>query len=487
MDIGKDGGLFGREIYTPASLNAKVQHLFEREIGPVWVEGEISELSLPHSGHAYFSLKDREARLKAVMWKGRRPYAGSALTEGLTVLAKGRLAVYAPRGDFQLVVDYLEPKGEGALRLAFEKLKAKLSEEGLFAQNRKRPLPFWPRRVAVISSPTGAAVRDFIQTALARRPGAHISLYPVRVQGEGAAREIASAVADLNAWGGFDLIVLTRGGGSLSDLWAFNEEPVVRAVAASRTVTLAAIGHSTDQSLAELAADHQAITPTAAAEAIFRDQQVLLHHLAGLEGALIRSLTLALQKRRERLGGLEGLLGRGLAEATLRRRYHFEYLVKNLQRFEDRLGLSGQRLDNLLADLGAATGALIQERSGRLRQAHRSLALLSPQDLLAHRTRDVDALSGRLIRAANQALANSRASLDRAGERLNDLSPENILSRGYALVSKKTGGSPLTRSDQLTGGDVVDVRLAEGGFSATVSSVIDQGRLIVSSRSTKPL
>ena len=422
---GLTSELFQREIYTPASLAARVQDSFDHEFGYIWVEGEISELSLPKSGHAYFSLKDRDARLKAAMWKGRRIYAGSALTEGLSVLAKGRLSVYAPRGEYQLVVDYLEPKGEGALRAAFEKLKACLTAEGLFDEERKRPLPFWPRRVAVISSLTGAAARDFIETALARRPGAAVSLYPVRVQGAGAAKEIAEALADLNTWGGFDLIVLTRGGGSLSDLWAFNEEILVRAVAASRTPTLAAIGHSTDLSLTELVADARAITPTAAAEAVFRDQAALLGHLAEQENQLAHLMGETVGRRCDKLDHLGQMLGRSLESLWQSRLAGFNDLTRRLGRFEDRLGHGGQRLDDLSTALTRAVGGRLEREGQRL---------------------------------------------ERLTGRLHDLSPESIFKRGYALVTGADGG-PVLRSNDLACGETVSVRLAEGRFTAEVKDI----------------
>ncbi|MDR0882105.1 MAG: exodeoxyribonuclease VII large subunit [Candidatus Adiutrix sp.] len=418
-----------REIFTPASLAARMQARFDRDFGSIWVEGEIAELSLPQSGHAYFSLKEEgggpEARLKAVMWKGRRPYAGAALTAGLSVLARGRLAIYAPRGEFQLVVDYLEPRGEGALRLAFEKLKARLAAEGLFEPGRKRPLPFWPARVAVISSSSGAAVRDFIQTTRGRRPGASICLYPVRVQGAGAAGEIAAALEDLNAWGGFDLIVLTRGGGSLSDLWAFNEEAVVRAVAASRTVTLAAIGHSTDLSLAELAADGRAITPTAAAEMVFRDQAALSFHIGELSRQLPLALADLLARHRAQGLTLERRLSQGLTAQVSWRADRLERLAWRLDRFEDRLGLADQRLDDLSRRLGAGVASLVESRARRL-----------------------DTLSARLA----------------------SLSPESILRRGYALVTR-ADGRPAARAGELALGEEVDIRLAEGRFKAAVRAI----------------
>lgn len=470
--MAASSNLFSREIFTPTSLAVRIQDSFDRDFGHIWVEGEISELSLPRSGHAYFTIKDRDARLKAVMWKGRRPYAGSALAEGMSVLAKGRLAIYAPRGDFQLVTDYLEPRGEGALRLAFEKLKAALSADGLFNEERKRPLPFWPSRVAVISSASGAAVRDFIHTALKLRPGAAISLYPVRVQGEGAAGEIAEAIGDLNAWGGFDLIVLTRGGGSLSDLWAFNEEIAVRAVAASRIVTLAAIGHSTDLSLCELAADNRAITPTAAAEAVFRDQKALLNYLDETDKRLIRAATLILNRGGDKAADMERRLNYGILNLVERDQRDLRNLYYRLGRFEDRLALTGQKLNELNRRLSSASASMLSNQRERLNNAEAALRLLTPQPRIGELSRRLENLKQQTLKSAGRRLDWESRRLAALRVRLEDLSPTGILKRGYALVSKKDDGSIVMRAEELSPGQEVEVRLAEGGFSSLVQRII---------------
>jgi len=413
-----------REIFTPATLAARIQAAFDEHFSQIWVEGEIAELNLAASGHAYFVLKDRAARLKAVMWKGRRAYAGAALAEGLAVLAGGRLGLYAPRGDFQLVVDYLEPQGEGALKLAFEKMKKALAAEGLFAEDRKRPLPYWPARVALVTSPAGAAAQDFLRTALARRPGAAVSLYPVRVQGPGAALEIAQALADLNAWGGFDLIVLTRGGGSLADLWAFNEEPVVRALAASRTVTLAAIGHSTDLTLAEMAADARAITPTAAAEAVFRDQAALTAHLSETGKRLERALASLLAQGRERLESLEASLNRRMEESQARLGEKLTGLARTLARFEDRLGFESLGLDQLATRLTRGGTEMLAGRRARLSAALQALRLSAPAAWLAEARKDLAGLDDRRRTAWAARLDENRARLALLSARLGDLSPQ---------------------------------------------------------------
>jgi len=482
-----------RVVFTPSALAARLQAMFDHDFGPIWVEGEVAELNLAASGHAYFVLKDRAARLKAVLWKGRRAYLGAALSEGLAVLAQGRLGLYAPRGDFQLVVDYLEPKGEGALRLAFEKMKKALAAEGLFAGERKRPLPYWPARVALITSPSGAAAQDFLKTALARRPGAAISLYPVRVQGSGAALEIAQALNDLNVWGGFDLIVLTRGGGSLADLWAFNEEPVVRALAASRTVTLAAIGHSTDLTLAEMAADARAITPTAAAEAIFRDQMALLAHLAEASSRLGRALALTLAQRRERLERLEAALKRQAGETQARLREKLAEMERTLTRFEDFLRLESLRLIQLTgrltrggpealagprarlqaADrvLGLQITGVFNERRVQLKTALQALRLSSPANRLAGARRELANLGNRRQMAWAARLDENRARLNLLSARLNDLSPQAALNRGYALVTRPGQVRPVTTGRTLAPGEKIRVRLAEGGFYSRVEEI----------------
>ncbi|MDR2935301.1 MAG: exodeoxyribonuclease VII large subunit [Candidatus Adiutrix sp.] len=460
-----------REVLTPTTLAARIQAAFDDNFSQLWVEGEIAELNLAASGHAYFVLKDSAARLKAVMWKGRRAYAGAALAEGLAVLARGRLGLYPPRGDFQLVVDYLEPQGEGALKLAFEKMKKALAAEGFFAEDRKRPLPYWPARVALVTSPAGAAAQDFLRTALTRRPGAAISLYQVRVQGPGAAQEIAQALTDLNAWGGFDLIVLTRGGGSLADLWAFNEEQVVRALAASRTVTLAAIGHSTDLTLAEMAADARAITPTAAAEAVFRDQAALKAHLTETGERLTRALGSLMAQRRERLEALAAALYRQTGENQARLREKLAGLTRTLARFEDRLGFESLGLDQLAARLTRGGAEALAWRRARLSAAFQALRLCTPAAWLAEARKDLAGLDDRRRKAWTARLDDNRARLALLSARLGDLSPQAVLKRGYALVTRPGQTAPVTASRDLSPGEAIQVRLADGGFISRVEEV----------------
>jgi exodeoxyribonuclease VII large subunit len=293
----------------------------------------------------------------------------------------------------------------------------------------------------------------------------------VRVQGPGAAAEIALALEDLNAWGGFDLIVLTRGGGSLADLWAFNEEAVVRAVAASRTVTLAAIGHSTDLSLAELAADARAITPTAAAEAVFRDQGALSAHLAARETSLVRAITELLAFQSARLEEMGHTLRRELIENHTRRRDKLNDLFRRLGRFEDRWGLSAQRLDDLTRRLLQSASKIPAERRSRLNNAISTLRFIFPAGILSAKRRELAGFNDRLARAWAVNLENRRRRLNFLQTRLRDLSPDNILKRGYALVMSKTKGTPIRSSSALTVGEEISVHLAEGGFIAEVKDI----------------
>lgn len=418
--------LLKKKFFTPASIAARLQESFDRDFGSLWVEGEITQLSRAASGHAYFCLKDSQARLRAVMWKGRRPYAGGALSEGLRVLARGRLEVYPPRGEYQLIVDYLEPQGEGALRLALERLKARLSQEGLFDPARKRALPYWPLRVALISSPQGAAGRDFIETALRLRPSAAIALYPVRVQGSEAAGEIVEALELINSRRGFDLIVLTRGGGSLEDLKAFNEESVARAVAASRTPTLAAIGHSTDLSLCELAADSRAITPTAAAEAVFRDEAALRALLAEAQRRLRSLMEEFIQRHGERIQQLSAWLSRRALSWPESRQLELERLLERLVTAQRRLlDQAARHLDDSAQSLNRRAAAIVAER-GR--------------------------------------------SLNSLQRRLKDLSPLAVLQRGYALVSLADSGENLWTIQQAQVNSEINIRLADGELRARLLS-----------------
>jgi exodeoxyribonuclease VII large subunit len=436
-----------QQILTPTQVADRIQQSFDKYLKTILVEGEIAGLARPYSGHLYFQLKDNKSILKAVIWKNRFPYSGGKIAQdGLRVLAKGALSVYGLRGEYQLIVEYLEPLGEGALRLAFEKLKKRLAEEGLFDPNRKRDLPYIPQRVAVLSSFGSAAANDFITTSIKRHKSAHLTIYPVRVQGAGAALEMAQAIADINSWGGFDLIVLTRGGGSLEDLWAFNEEVLVKAVAASRTKTLAAIGHSTDLSLVEMASDLKAITPTAAAEKIFPRDDLLLVAIAEAQKNLYKVISAKFEAQANKLS----------------------LLWRRLLRFETRLLSTSQTIDYLTSSLHQGALRKLSNFSSRLNALTRELELKSPVRELHTRRLELQTISRSLLASAHRRLEFKRQALNRAMEQLQLVSPLGVLARGYAVVTNLSGQVVHSAAD-LKIGENFNVRLAEGNLLATVS------------------
>jgi exodeoxyribonuclease VII large subunit len=442
--------VFNRDIWTVTRLTSELKNLLETRFGLIWLSGEISNFKRPSSGHWYFTLKDEGAQVKAVMFRNKQRYLDFDLEDGREVLVRGRLSVYEPRGEYQLIVEYMEPRGEGALRLAFEKLKQRLAGEGLFDEHRKKPLPFIPQRVALVTSPTGAAVRDFIRVARRRFDNAGLLVYPVRVQGESAASEIATAVNDLNQWADCDVIVLTRGGGSLEDLWAFNEEIVARAVAASTIPVVSAVGHEIDFTICDFAADLRAPTPSAAAELIFREKMELRAYL-------------------------DRTLQRLKADA----RNKVSWLREKLDHLQTRLGdpkrsLYDRRLllDDLTEDLILKARRGLEQRRNRLEIDRTRLRPLNPRTRLnINRTRLAVARRD-LVRQGKNTMAGHREYLDRLMERLNDLSPLAVLDRGYALARFGPDRKTLRSAIQVRPGDKVDLILAEGRLVMTVDEVI---------------
>jgi exodeoxyribonuclease VII large subunit len=282
-----DQGSSKSHILTVTQLTFQIKTFLEESFPELWVEGEISNLSIPQSGHAYFTLKDEHAQVRAVMFRSSLRFLKFTLQHGVQVLCRGRLSVYDPRGEYQLILDYIEPKGVGALQLAYEQLKARLEKEGLFDRERKKPLPLLPRRIGIVTSPTGAAVRDMLRVIKRRHPRMHILLYPVPVQGKEASPAIAEAIQYFNRFKNVDVIIIGRGGGSLEDLWAFNEEVVARAVYASRIPIISAVGHETDYTISDFVADLRAPTPSAAAELVVESEKRLQETVHALESRLI--------------------------------------------------------------------------------------------------------------------------------------------------------------------------------------------------------
>ncbi|MDR0355983.1 MAG: exodeoxyribonuclease VII large subunit [Deltaproteobacteria bacterium] len=438
----------GRKPVTPTQLTKRILDDFKQNFSDLVVEGEISGLTRASSGHVYLQLKDESSNVKAVIWRSSVPGSGlGSVKDGLKALAYGYLSVYGPRSEYQLIVSKIRPHGAGSLSQAYELLKKKLFDEGLFKAERKRALPYPPRRVALLASNGSAAVRDFLQTAVRRHRGAWISLYPVQVQGRGAAEEMARALEDVNSWGDFDLVVITRGGGSMEDLWAFNEELLVRAVANSRVPVLAAIGHSTDSPLVEMAADAKAITPTDAANVVFPRDEERLRLLSFQMDELAR-------RTRDRLKDK----GRQLSES-----------VQQLGQFTYHLKSCAQTIDNCLFRLRSSVLAYIGDCRNKLNQLSRDLERLSPARDLAWKEERLLKLLTALNKAGDQFLETRKRRLQIGLNALELLSPLSILNRGYAVVSNESGG--VVRSvAELSPGQLISIRLPDGKMPAAICS-----------------
>jgi exodeoxyribonuclease VII large subunit len=354
-------GLGKTHILTVTQLTHQIRNLLEGTFPDIWVEGEISNLSIPQSGHAYFTLKDEQSQIRAVMFRSAQRFLKFTLQHGVQVICRGRVSVYEPRGEYQLIIDYIEPKGVGALQLAFEQLKARLEKEGLFDLAHKKTLPVLPRRIGLITSPTGAAIRDMLRVIKRRHPKMHILIYPVPVQGAEAAPAIVEAIRYFNSERSADVIIAGRGGGSLEDLWAFNEEPVARAIYASAIPIISAVGHETDYTIADFVADLRAPTPSAAAEMVVESEASFLENLAMLESGLRRSIRQLLER------------GRASVREKIR-------LLGDPRR---RLDQFGQRVDDLLHRITLELQHHLRRERARLNTMAAGLDHLNPLSILS--------------------------------------------------------------------------------------------------------
>ena len=454
LDLSFEEPRHARRIWPVRELVGQVRELVEQEWGDVWVEGEISNFRPAPSGHVYFTLKDADAQLPVVLFRRQAMLLRFRPEDGLHVLVRGRVSVYEQRGQMQLVAETMEPVGAGSLQLAFEQLKARLKAEGLFDPERKRPLPAFPRTVGIVTSPTGAVIRDFLNIVGRRDSGLNILIYPVSVQGDSAPEEIETALAELNGAsladsGMVDVIVLARGGGSLEDLAAFNSERVARAISSSKLPVVSAVGHETDFTIADFVADLRAPTPSAAAELITEAQHRIAEHLAELEHRLERAARFQLLQARQRLTRLP------------------------VSRTEGRIQALLHRLEQRLDDLSLRREAAL---SGQLRGYQRYVADLTaavlrhdPRQGLAQARERLAASRTRLDRALERLLHNSAANVRALNARLQSLSPLAVLDRGYALVLDAQGG--LVRSTtQISPGDQVTTRLSDGAFTSRVEA-----------------
>ena len=435
-----------RPIYTVSQLTAEIKTILERNFEHLWVEGEISNLRLPGSGHLYFTLKDESAQLRAVMFRLQNRLLKFQPEDGLQVIGYGRLTVYEPRGEYQIVLDHMEPKGLGALQLAFEQLKERLSKEGLFDPEHKKPLPHLPQRIGIVTSPTGAAIRDILQIIDRRFANVHILLYPVRVQGAGAAQEIAQAIDELNRWPGIDVMIVGRGGGSLEDLWAFNEEAVARAIFRSQIPVISAVGHEVDFTIADFVADLRAPTPSAAAELVVRNKVELVQSLESLGRRLHHAGRTAVENRQERLSSLT------------------HRLVDPRRRLSDvRL-----RLDDLCVRLANSLRQSLSRRKDRLKSRADGLMLLLPGRQVAEYAHRVAQLSRAMALALRTQLRLLRQRTEGCLGKLQTLSPLAVLERGYSIARLLPSKEVIRRASDLKVASRVNVKVHRGEFIARV-------------------
>ncbi len=434
-----------REVYSVSRLNREAKRLLETGFPALWIEAEISNLAKPSSGHWYFHLKDGESQVRCALFRGFARLMQCTPKDGMRVLVRARVSLYEGRGEFQLLVEHLEESGEGALRRAFEALKTRLAQEGLFDAGRKRPLPLHPRRVGIITSPTGAAVRDIVTTFRRRFPAIALLVYPVPVQGTGAAEKIARGIALAGARGECDALILARGGGSLEDLWPFNEEIVARAIVQCPIPIVSGIGHEIDLTIADLAADVRAPTPTAAAELLSGDCLVLAQQFADYAARCRKLMARALQESTQRVDWLSARLIHPQAR---------------LQVLQHRLTTSAARLTALQTQSLAATRIYLANCTQRLR-------LQTPRPRIAALSRHTHSLSQRHARALQALLERKRARLLHRVSTLEALSPLGTLTRGYAIVEKQSGA--IVRAPQdVAAQERLTVKLAQGQLVVSV-------------------
>jgi exodeoxyribonuclease VII large subunit len=442
----------GRSVYTVSRLNREVRILLERGLGVVWVEGELSNFSQPSSGHWYFSLKDRDAQVRCAMFRLKNAALGFTPKAGQHVIARGRVSLYEPRGEYQLIVDHLEEAGVGALQREFERLKTKLAAEGLFASERKRSLPRFPRRIAVVTSPTGAAVQDVLNILARRFPPAAVLVYPTAVQGAAAAPAIVQALQMASARMECDVLILARGGGSLEDLWAFNDERVARAIRACAIPVVTGIGHEIDFTIADFAADARAPTPSGAAELVAPDRVACLEALTRMEGRLSACMRRELRAVSSRFANLS---------ARLKQAHPGMRLVHQ-----------AQRLDDLEQRLAGAAHAVLHTRRHRLNDAFTSLLQHSPERLAREYRRRHEALDSRLCRAVSEYLSRRLHRVDLAHRTLQTASPLATLARGFAIVTR-VDGTLVTDARSVPAGEEIEARLASGRLQARVTGSRD--------------
>ncbi len=443
-----------QSVLTVTQLTQSIKAILEGQYRFIRISGEISNLKTPFSGHSYFSLKDSQSQIRAVLFKNQKRYLAQKLVDGQQVICFGRISVYEPRGDYQLIIDSVEQSGKGNLQLEFEKLKEKLAGQGLFSADHKKGIPQFPTKIVIISSPTGAALQDFLKISALRESQAHFQILPVRVQGKQAAYEIASAIQVANSLESIDIIVLCRGGGSIEDLWAFNEEKVARAIFSSKVPIVTGIGHEIDFTIADFCADFRCPTPTGAAEKIIPDFSDTKTHIEKLKNTLIRnilrkteSLHLTLQNQTRILADFDRIFDNMDLRLNLSKNYLLQEIETNLAAKENRFSLVLQKFESA-----------------------------SPRSKLDLQEQTLKLALSQLVHSIQTKMSEKESDFSNIATLLNSVSPLATLARGYSIVSgidEKTGKSQIiTNSHSTEKGADLKILLHRGELSCKVSSII---------------
>jgi exodeoxyribonuclease VII large subunit len=464
-----------RKIYPVAELVAAVRTQVERTFTDIYVEGEISNYRPAGSGHLYFTLKDGSAQLRVVMWRTQARLLRFKPDNGLQVIARGRVTIYDERGDLQFQAEHLEPKGAGALQIAFEQLKNKLAAEGLFDSQRKKPIPALPGRIGVVTSPRGAAIQDMLNVLRRRHESVNVLIYPAQVQGDTAASEVTAGVRYFNRHGKVDVIVIARGGGSFEDLFAFNDEGLARAIAASEVPVISAVGHETDFTICDFVADLRAPTPSAAAELVIRSKEELAEKLLALRKRIAQAINYKLLRAHNMLSQLaQNAVFARMQDSIARRQQRMDDLVFRLAQAQSHIlkdrgrRLTGYETQLRHHDLRVRAGAMRRQLDSRTSELRAALTRL-----LGGRRTELDRLAVALGRASETVLLRRRSRWERMHSSLLALSPKAILARGYALVFD-AGGQLVKVAGQVTSGDQVRTQLGRGEFTSRVDRVEDE-------------
>lgn len=431
-------------VLTVEQLNLQIKQIIEGQVGQVWVQGEISNFKAHTSGHFYFSLKDAKSQITAVMFRGHNSRLKFKPADGLEVIIRGRVTVYEPRGNYQIVCEMMEPVGAGALQKAYEQLKEKLKAEGLFESTRKKPIPAYPKHIAIVTSPTGAAIRDILNILSRRAKSIQVTVVPTLVQGEGAAQQICEAFKKATALPDVDVVIIGRGGGSIEDLWAFNDEKLARLIGASPVPVISAVGHEIDFTIADFVADLRAPTPSAAAELVAKSSQELANKILTLE----RLLKLAVDKKLKTV--IQQVSG----------------LAKRLVDPQKKLQDLAQRNDDLLTRLDLAMGRLVAVKKHRVELLAQQMG--SPQKLIEVKKQKIQLLMLSMNKTVEMMLQKKNYQIKSLMSVLDSLSPLKVVERGFSIVTK--GDEVIKSEKQVKKGDMINIRLAEGQLTAVVDS-----------------